>query len=388
MIPRALAPLLLQLFKQYPILTLLGPRQSGKTTLVKYLFPDKPYVNLEAPDIRALAASDGRAFIERYRQEGAIFDEIQRVPELLSYVQVVVDESSRKGQFVLTGSHQMDLHSAIIQSLAGRTTIQRLLPLSLQELKECGIQLTADEAMLKGGLPRIFAEELDPIRVYRDYVHTYVERDVRAQVNIRDLALFEKFLGLCAGRVGQLLNASGLAGEVGVSTPTIQHWISLLEASYIVFRLHPYYNNFGKRLIKTPKLYFSDVGMLCFLLGIRSLDQLSHDPLRGQLFENMVILEVLKAQYNRGDDPNMFFFRDTHGHEVDLLLQKGRKILPIEIKSGQTFHAEFMKNLTYFENLVGEEKCESGAIIYGGSLEQSVNGIKLLNFSNAKSLVE
>lgn len=387
MYPRAIGGLLLHLSEKYPVLTLLGPRQSGKTTLVRQLFADKPYVNLESPDIRARAQADGRAFIEGYRLTGAIFDEVQRVPELLSYVQVLVDEASnRRGYFVLTGSHQLSLHAAISQSLAGRTTLQKLLPLSLEELSKAGLEAgSADEEIWRGGMPRIYVDHLNPTQFYRDYLQTYVERDVRSLANIRDLLLFEKFLGLLAGRIGQLINASALAGEVGVAASTIQEWISILEASFIVFRLPPYYENFGKRLVKTPKVYFADTGLACFLLGIQSPAELARDPLRGHLFENLVILELLKAQYNQGHDADLYFLRDTHGHEVDALLKKGRNLLPIEIKSSQTFHPEFLKKIQFFRDLIGA-RCMNGALIYAGQPQASISGVSLLNYAQSGSL--
>jgi predicted AAA+ superfamily ATPase len=387
-IPRLLAPLLVELFQQYPVLTLTGPRQSGKTTLVQHLFKDLPYVNLEAPDIRAYAQADGRGFIEQYRTSGAIFDEVQRVPQLLSYVQVVADENDRSGQFVLTGSHQMELHSAITQSLAGRTTLQRLLPLSLRELAIAGIHASVDEAIFQGGLPRIFAKGLDPTRTYRDYLHTYVERDVRSLSNVKDLALFEKFLGLCAGRIGQLLNVSSLATEVGVSAPTIQHWISILEASFLIFRVQPYHENFGKRLIKAAKLYFTDTGLACYLLGLRRSEEVARDPLRGQLFENLVILELLKAQYARGYDANLYFFRDAHGHEVDLLIPKGRHLMPIEIKSSQTFSPDFLKGIEYLQALAGSGRCQQPTVIYGGVAESTVRGVQICSYNRAGALIQ
>jgi len=388
MIPRRISPLLVKLFQDYPILTLTGPRQSGKTTLVKALFKGLPYVNLEAPDIRAYAQEDGRGFIEQYRASGAVFDEVQRVPQLLSYVQVIVDENDRNGQFVLTGSHQMELHSAITQSLAGRTTLQRLLPLSLQELADAQISLSADEAIFKGGLPRIFAQDLDATRTYRDYLQTYVERDVRALSNVKDLALFEKFLGLCAGRIGQLLNASSLATEVGVSAPTIQHWISVLEASFIIFRVQPYHENFGKRLVKAPKLYFTDTGLACFLLKLRRQEEVARDPLRGQLFENLVMLEILKAQYAQGHDANLSFFRDAHGNEVDLLIQRGRQLQPIEIKSSQTFNPNFLKGIRHFEKLCEPGRCQQPAVVYAGTVESRVHGTQVCSFSHSAQLTQ
>lgn len=381
MYPRALQPELQQAALHYPVVTVLGPRQSGKTTLVQETFPEKPYINLEAPDIRELAIGDPRGFLEQY-PEGAILDEIQRVPTLLSYLQVIVDQKQKNGIFILTGSHQLDLHEAITQSLAGRTALLSLLPMSLQELKAAGIELTLEEALLKGGFPRIFKEHQDPTKAYRNYLHTYVERDLRQLINVKDLIQFQRFVRLLASRVGQLASMEGLGNEVGVSSHTIKHWISILEASYIVIRLQPYYENFGKRIIKSPKIFFSDVGFATYLLGIENVEQLDRDPLRGHLLENLAFLELLKARTNKGLDPQLYFFRDVQGHEVDFIFQKGRQLVPIEVKAAKTFNSDFLKNLRYFKNLV-PDRVEQGYLIYSGPPQKRFETFELLNFHQA-----
>lgn len=385
MFPRFITPELQSLAKSYPIVTVTGPRQSGKTTLVRHVFPHKPYVNLEALDTLEMALFDPRAFLEQY-PDGAILDEIQRVPSLLSYIQLIVDEFDIKGMFILTGSHQLELHQAIKQSLAGRTALLQLLPMSLSELSNAGFELTLDDAILKGGFPRIYKDELNPSKAYRNYFQTYVERDLRQLIQVKDLLQFQRFVRICAGRIGQLVNMEGIGNEVGVSSHTVKEWISILEASYILFRLQPYYENFGKRIIKSPKIYFSDVGLATFLLGIENVDQVSRDPLRGNLVENLVILELLKSRLNQGLDSQLYFFRDTHGHEVDLIFQSRAKLIPIEIKSSKTFNKDFIKNIEYFRTLVGE-RCGTGSIIYAGSQEQSSGSVRILNYRHADQAI-
>lgn len=367
--------------KKYPVVTLIGPRQSGKTTLVRIAFPKKPYVNLEAPDTREMAEVDPRGFLQLF-PKGAILDEIQRVPSLLSYIQVMVDETATKGLFILTGSHQLQLHAAISQSLAGRTSILTLLPLSLVELEIAKIDQTLDETLLYGGYPRIFHDKLDPTKAYRNYFQTYIERDVRQLINVRDLLQFQKFIRLCAGRIGQLLNLESLGNEVGLTSHTVKHWISLLEASYVLFRLPPYFENFGKRLIKSNKLYFTDVGLASYLLGIENVNQMKRDPLRGNLFENLMVIELLKGRLNQGLEPGLYFFRDAHGNEVDLIYQKANELIGIEVKSSMTFTSEFLKNLRFFQKVAGKRN-QSNFIIYTGEREQEIEGFSLINYKRA-----
>ncbi|MGE0831783.1 MAG: ATP-binding protein [Simkaniaceae bacterium] len=367
--------------EDYPVVSVVGPRQSGKTTLVRHTFPDKPYINLEALDIQELAQTDPRGFLQSY-PEGAILDEIQRVPQLLSYIQVIVDEQDKKGMFILTGSHQLELQQAISQSLAGRTALLTLLPMSLQELHLSGIDLSLDEAIFQGGYPRIFKDGLNPTKAHRNYFQTYIERDLRQLVQVKDLSQFQKFMRVFVGRIGQLVNAEGIANDVGVSSHTIKEWISILEASFVIIRLQPYFENFGKRTVKSPKIYFTDLGLATYLLGIESLTQLARDPLRGNLVENLVVLELFKYRYNLGMDPQLYFFRDAHGHEVDLIFQSGRELIPIEIKAAQTFHSDFFNNLRFFETLAGK-RFKKGFLIYAGSQEQRVERFEILNFLHA-----
>lgn len=372
---RDLLPHIQQLATKYPVVTLLGPRQSGKTTLVKTAFSHKPYVNMEDAENRALAASDPRRFMEAY-PDGAILDEIQRTPHLLSYIQVCVDEQKKNGMFILTGSHQAELHGAVSQSLAGRTVLLRLLPLSLQEMRESAIEDPLEEIILKGGYPKIYKENLPLTSAYSSYFQTYVERDVRQLLAIKQLMQFERFIRLIASRIGQLVNYSNLAADVGVSSTTIKEWVGVLEATYILTRLEPYFENFGKRMIKAPKLYFTDTGLVCYLLGIDTTAQLVKDPLYGNIFENWVVMELIKTRYNQAADPRLYFYRDSGGKEVDLLFQSGSKLIPIEIKSTKTFSNTSLAGLTYFH--AQTKKASQGTLIYGGEREQQIGIFSLL----------
>lgn len=375
MFERFLSPYIQRLAKKYPVITLMGPRQSGKTTLVKAAFPHKPYVNMEDIENRSLATVDPKSFMERF-PEGAIFDEIQKTPHLLSYIQLIVDASDKKGLFILTGSHQAELHGAVSQSLAGRTSLLRLLPLSLQELRTGHIDDSTEEIILRGGYPRVYKENLPIENAYSSYFQTYVERDVRDILQVKDILVFERFIKLLAGRVGQVLNYASLAADVGVSAVTIREWISVLEATYIIVRLEPYFENFGKRVIKSPKVYFTDTGLVCYLLGIETKKQLTSDPLYGNLFENWMILELMKFRYNQGKDPHLYFYRDTTGKEVDLLFQQGSSLIPIEIKSGKTFSPTFLNGLKFF-HAQAEKRAKGGAIIYGGTNSQKLEKFHL-----------
>jgi predicted AAA+ superfamily ATPase len=363
----------------------VGPRQAGKTTLVRNAFPHKPYVSLEDLDVQELAIADPRAFLAGYPQ-GAILDEIQRAPGLLSYIQGIVDEKKTPALFILTGSHQMELHQAVSQSLAGRTALLHLLPMSLQELNQAGFDLSLDEFLLRGGYPRIYADQLNPTKAYRNYFQTYVERDLRQISQIADLAQFQKFIKLCAGRIGQLVNLESIGNEVGISSPTVRNWLSILEASYMIVRLSPYFENFGKRMVKAPKIYFTDVGFAAYLLGIETLSQIQRDPLRGHLVENLLVLELMKARLNQGLDPHLYFFRDAHGHEVDLIYQSGHALIPIEIKASQTFQKEMLKNIQFFQNLC-PERAFQGYLIYAGLQEQKIGSIQLIHFTNAARMI-
>lgn len=385
MFQRAIQTELLNLAQDYPIVTLMGPRQSGKTTLVKDTFPDKAYLNLEHPPTREFAELDPEGFLARY-PEGAILDEIQRLPSLLSYIQVIVDSRDQKGLFILTGSHQLQLHQAISQSLAGRTALLTLLPMSMRELNQSSIDRSLNDYLLHGFLPRIYKDHLDPTKAYRNYFQTYIERDVRQLIHLKDLSLFQRFMKLCAGRVGQLLNMNNLSNELGVSNPTIKHWLSILEASFVIVLLPPYFENIGKRLIKSPKLYFTEVGLATYLLTIENIAQLDRDPLRGHLVENLVVLELMKSRLNKGLDPQLYFYRDSHGNEIDVIHKTGQSLIPIEIKSSETMQRDFLKNLRFFDRLVGE-KCPRGFLVYGGEHEQCVEKFEVLNYKHVDRIV-
>lgn len=372
------------LMQQYPVVTITGPRQSGKTTLARSCYPNKNYYNLEAPDIFEQITSDPRGFFAN-NPKGAILDEIQNAPELMSYIQTIVDEEQIMGQFILTGSHQLQLHQAITQSLAGRNALLELLPLSLDELKSQQLILNQDQQMFKGFYPGIYKRDLQPTEAYRNYIKTYIERDIRQIINIQNLNLFQRFLKLISARVGNLLNVESLANDVGASHNTIKNWLSILNASYLTYTLQPYFENFGKRIIKSPKLYFNDVGMVCYLLDMHSPEEIARDRLRGALFENMVLLDLIKFQFNRGRDANMYFYRDSHGTEIDIILKIRDFLIPIEIKSTQTYNTSLLKNLHKFQKLVGE-RAPVGFLIYAGDIEQPIKDIHLLNYQNASSL--
>ena len=353
MIPRLLTSTLQRLAKGFPVLVLTGPRQSGKTTLVKNIFPHKPYVSLENPDMRLFATEDPRGFLARY-PDGAIFDEVQRAPEILSYIQGIVDEQRTPARYVLTGSQNFTLSRQVNQSLAGRAGIAQLLPLSGCELMAEGLLTTGlDEWLFTGGYPALRSTEVTPSDWFASYVSTYLERDVRDLTSVRDLITFQRFLRLCAARTGQLLNLSSLADDCGIAQSTATAWLSILEASYIVFRLTPHFANFGKRLVKTPKLYFHDTGLAAFLLGIQSPEQLATHSARGALFETMVVAEYLRARWNRGHASNLYFWRDSSGNELDLLLDEAGILYPIEIKSGQTVAGDMLKTLKKWQVVSG-----------------------------------
>ncbi len=376
MFKRTLEPVLLNLAKQYPVVTVTGPRQSGKTTLCRTVFKDKAYVSLETPDTRRFALEDPRGFLSQH-PDGAILDEIQRAPELLSYLQTLVDEDPRKGMFILTGSQQFEVMSQIDQSLAGRTAILKILPLSLEELSAQPGVKNWSRMILNGFYPRIHKDHLDPAQALGDYLETYVEHDLRKIINLKNLALFQKFLKLCAGRVGGLLNLNSLANDTGISHTTARDWMSLLEAGYIVFLLEPYHANISKRLVKSPKLYFYDVGLASRLLGLENEGQVARDPLLGGLFENLVVLEALKYRTNRGKKSNLSFFRDSRGHEVDLLINCGSEVFPMEIKAGATVTSDYFKGLDEFSKVFPKLPRRSG-IVYGGVEEMTRNHVSIV----------
>lgn len=377
MIRRDLTPVLLRAAAEYPVVTVTGPRQSGKTTLVRELFPDHGYCNLENPETRSLAQEDPRGFFA-LNPGRLIIDEVQRVPELLSWIQVRVDEAGMKGQYILTGSHQLRLHEAVAQSLAGRTALLRLLPFSIAELRASGYAPDKGDALWKGFMPRVHKDDLEPTFAYRNYFQTYVERDVRQLIRLKDVNLFERFMKLLAARVGQPVNHQSLGNDVGVSATTIREWMSILDASFITFTLPPYYRNFGKRLIKSPKIYFVEPGLATWLLGIETADQALRDPLHGSLFENMVVAEALKERVNQGREANLYYWRDTNGNEVDLLWEKQRKLVPIEIKSAMTWSKDFPRAIRRFRKSIPDT--EPGYVVYAGDLAPSDEDYAAIHF--------
>ena len=387
MIARKALTTILELAKGYPFIALTGPRQAGKTTLSRMAFPDKPYVSLEDPDTREFAAVDPRRFLGAY-PDGAILDEAQRSPDLFSYLQTRADMDGRMGLYILTGSQQFGLLSGITQSLAGRVGMVQLLPFSSGELQEAGrLPETLDAFLYKGSYPPLYDRRLFPAQWYAGYVTTYLERDMRQLINVRDLAVFQRFIRLCAGRTGQLLNLSSLANDSGITHNTAKAWISILEASYILFLLPPHRRNFNKRLVKTPKLYFYDTGLAAWLLGVQSSDQLAFHPQRGALFETWVVGELLKGRYNRSLPSNLFFWRDNTGNEVDVIVDQGLKLLPIEIKSGQTISADYLSGLRKWLTWAGSEAGKP-SLIYGGDERQERREAEVVPWREAAGIAE
>lgn len=374
MINRDIADKIKQLSEKFPIVTVTGPRQSGKSTLLKHIFSDWRYVSLENPDMRSFASEDPNGFIKTFDNH-VIIDEAERVPSLFSYLQTHIDDINETGMYMLAGSRNFHLMAAIDQSLAGRTAIMKLLPLSRHELHEAGeLPNTINEQIFKGFYPRIYDKDIAPTDYYPSYIATYVERDVRAMLNIGDLGRFTRFIRLCAGRIGQLLNKSNLATETGVTIPTVESWLSVLEASYILYRLEPNFNNYNKRIVKTPKLYFYDTGLACSLLGITSSEQLDVHFLRGGLFENMVVNQFIKDGLNRGIMPDLTFWRDSSGTEVDLVETNGPEQHGYEIKSGNTFTASFFDGLRKWGELSHTPECRRTVIYCGSNDLQTSNG--------------
>jgi predicted AAA+ superfamily ATPase len=373
---RILTTELKRLSVYFPVLTITGPRQSGKTTLSKSVFSNYKYVNLEDLQVRELIATSPRSFLIE-NASGLIIDEAHYLPDLFSYIQVLVDEDKSR-RFVLTGSSNFLLLNKVTQSLAGRVAIMRLLPLSLSEIGE-EINKPIDYLLIRGGYPAVWNNTTPYVDVYRNYYSSYIERDVRLITNIKDVSNFQRFMKLCAGRVGYEFNASTYANELGVSVPTIQEWLSVLETSYVIYRLPPYFRNQGKRLIKSPKIYFYDTGLVCFLLGIETEAHLNTHPIRGNLFENMIVVEFLKQRFNQGKDANIFFYRDNQQKEVDVVQEIAGKLAIFEIKSAKDFNKDFFKGLNYFRKLFGVE-VEKSLIIYNGDIENPSNDNGLINF--------
>jgi len=381
---RAVTDHLLRLSRQYPVVTITGPRQSGKTTLCRKVFRQLDYVSLEDLTDREFAIEDPRGFLNKYGK-GAVIDEIQRVPSLLSYIQTFVDREGRKGCFVLTGSAQFELLDSINQSLSGRTALIRLLPFSYDEIYR-GEKPLLEEVLYRGFYPRLFAEGLDPTEIYSFYTGTYLERDVRQIVNVQDLRSFEIFLKLCAGRNGQVVNYSAIGGECGIDNKTVKRWLSVLEASYIIRLVPPYYRNLNKRLVKAPKLYFYDTGLVCYLLGIHDPRQLESHPLSGAIFESFVFSELSKSCFNRIREAPLFYFRDTRGREVDLILDEVVSVSQVEIKKGTTIHPTFFKGLEYFKTL--SMPVTKSFLIYGGEETHLRQKTRILSWREAAGVWE
>jgi predicted AAA+ superfamily ATPase len=360
------------------VVAITGPRQSGKTTLARAFFADKPYVSLEDPVERDFAIEDPRGFLARF-ENGAVFDEAQRWPELFSYLQGMVDARRTPGQFVLTGSQQFGLLAGVSQSLAGRVGLTRLLPLAFDELPMASKPPNIDSIMLRGGYPLLHAQPVLASDWFASYVATYIERDVRQVLNVQDMTAFQRFLRLCAGRSGQLLNLSGLAGETGISHSTARAWLSVLESSELVFLLPPYHRSFGKRLVKTPKLYFLDTGLACWLLGIRSPEVLALHPSRGALFETWVVAEFVKGRCNLGLPADLYFWRDNNGLEADLIFEIGTRLQPVEIKSGQTATRDYVKAGQASARFAGDEALTPW-LIYGGNESYERSGVRMVGW--------
>lgn len=378
MIKRQATEKLIHLSKTFRSVAVVGPRQSGKTTLCRAVFPDKPYVSLENPDILEFATTDPRGFLAQYNNEnGAILDEIQKAPQLFSYLQQILDETKKKGVFILTGSNNFLLQENISQSLSGRIAYLQLLPLSLEELKASHF-LKNDYAshLITGGYPEVISEAINPTDWFPNYISTYIERDVRQLKNINNLSLFTKLLRMCAGRTGQILNMTSLANDCGIDQKTVAAWLGILQSSYIVYLLKPYYHNFNKRIMKSPKLYFYDTGVACSLLGIKSTEQIAIHAAKGALFENLIVSELLKGRFNAGESDNLFYWRDKTGNEVDIIAENEGKLTAIELKAGETISNDFFKGLNYFSAL--ETPDTEKLVVYGGNQTQNrSNGISV-----------
>jgi len=378
MISRSIQTTVEQLACSFPAVTITGPRQSGKSTLCRTVFANHPYANLEEADIRRFANSDPRGFLGQY-PDGAVIDEIQRCPDLLGYLQVLIDKNPAPGRWILTGSQNLLLLESISQSLAGRTGVLHLLPLGHEEvLRFDGPPCCLDEQMLTGGYPAIYDRHIPPGQWYASYVSTYVERDVRTITNVGDLLAFQRFIELCAGRTGQLLNVASLAGDAGVSQPTVKSWLSILEISFLTFRLSPYHANLRKRLVKMPKLHFYDTGLVCWLLGIRTARQLRNHPLRGSIFETWVVSEILKRRMHQGTNRPCYYFRDQHGREADMVIDHHDRLQVVEVKAGQTITDDALRTASKAPKLLSADRRVESLLVYGGELFQQRTDITVL----------
>lgn len=384
-IHRELSSVLEEAYRYFSVITVTGPRQSGKTTLIRNLFPHLPYYSLESLDIRSFAENDPIAFLSQ-NEEGMILDEVHNAPDLLSYIQGIVDEHPDK-RYILSGSSQFAMLKRVTQSLAGRTAVFELMPLSYSETKDLTADVPLDKLLFNGFYPAIYSGRNVPEFLYPAYMKTYLDRDVRDLLQIKDMMQFHIFIKLCAGRIGSLFKASELANEIGVSPNTISSWLSVLQASYIVTLLPPYFENTSKRLTKMPKLYFLDTGLACYLLGIESPEQLSRDKMRGALFENFVVTEALKQRYNQGKESNLYFYRDSNQNEIDLLLKRNTRLYGIEIKSSMTYHKDFEKALKRIDEWV-KAPVDGKAVVYAGNFENTAGEIKLLNYTNMDEVLK
>lgn len=384
-IHRELSSVLEEAYRYFSVITVTGPRQSGKTTLIRNLFPHLPYYSLESLDIRSFAENDPIAFLNQ-NEEGMILDEVHNAPDLLSYIQGIVDEHPDK-RYILSGSSQFAMLKRVTQSLAGRTAVFELMPLSYSETKDLTADVPLDKLLFNGFYPAIYSGRNVPEFLYPAYMKTYLDRDVRDLLQIKDMMQFHMFIKLCAGRIGSLFKASELANEIGVSPNTITSWLSVLQASYIVTLLPPYFENTSKRLTKMPKLYFLDTGLACYLLGIESPEQLSRDKMRGALFENFVVTEALKQRYNQGKESNLYFYRDSNQNEIDLLLKRNTRLYGIEIKSSMTYHKDFEKALKRIDEWV-KAPVDGKAVVYAGNFENTAGEIKLLNYTNMDEVLK
>lgn len=384
-IHRELSSVLEEAYRYFSVITVTGPRQSGKTTLIRNLFPHLPYYSLESLDIRSFAENDPIAFLNQ-NEEGMILDEVHNAPDLLSYIQGIVDEHPDK-RYILSGSSQFAMLKRVTQSLAGRTAVFELMPLSYSETKDLTADVPLDKLLFNGFYPAIYSGRNVPEFLYPAYMKTYLDRDVRDLLQIKDMMQFHIFIKLCAGRIGSLFKASELANEIGVSPNTITSWLSVLQASYIVTLLPPYFENTSKRLTKMPKLYFLDTGLACYLLGVESPEQLSRDKMRGALFENFVVTEALKQRYNQGKESNLYFYRDSNQNEIDLLLKRNTRLYGIEIKSSMTYHKDFEKALKRIDEWV-KAPVDGKAVVYAGNFENTAGEIKLLNYTNMDEVLK